>query len=246
MKYLKQITLSTILLLMTMLTACKKEDPADLVVNPRDYLTSEHYDKLNIEIIYFEGHSPNQTALDNLETFLENRLNKPDGVHFTKKEINGSNNNSYTVSDLEKLEEKERNLYPKDRELAASIIYTDAGYSTDTENSKTLGVAYGRSSMAIFEPTIDDFSGGIGQVSEANLQTAVLIHEFCHVLGLVNNGTPMAQDHEDANNPGHCDNDECLMYYASNSSSMTGFIFQESVPSIDDQCLDDLKANGGK
>lgn len=226
--------------------ACNKQDPIDLRLTPNDYLSDKHYDKLTVELLYVEGHAPNAQAVDNLEAFLNERLNKPKGIYFIERSIPATGNHSFSISDIEDVEKAERTQYRNKRNLAAFIFYTDAEYAGNEGDSKTLGVQYGPSSMALFEPTIDEYSGGLGQVSEEKLQSAVLIHEFCHVLGLVNNGTKMQQDHEDYNNPYHCDNEDCLMYYASNTGDMLGILIQGERPELDQQCIDDLRANGGK
>ena len=82
------------------------------------------------------------------------------------------------------------------------------------------------------------------EVSELELESAVLMHEFGHVLGLVNNGTPMTQNHEGES--GHCDNEDCLMFYAAETGDMLAILGGGSIPTLDEQCLDDLQANGGK
>ncbi|MEO9531566.1 MAG: membrane metalloprotease [Crocinitomicaceae bacterium] len=242
MKILKQIF--TIAFIGLALSACKKEDNLIFDIQPRHFLSDDTYKSLSIEIIAVEGHEPNSASLDNLEDFLNERLNKPKGISFTQKTIPSPENYSYSAEDLRLLEDQHRTQYAQNENLTAYIYYADAEYSENTDQSEVIGLAYGSTSMCIFEETVADNSGGFGQVSRNNLETAVLIHEFGHVLGLVNNGTPMTQNHESA--PGHCDNENCLMYYASETGSLTGFIGGDPMPELDAQCLADLKANGGK
>lgn len=226
-------------------SSCKKEGSL-FDIRPQHFLASGQYTKLQVEIVSVEGHEPHPTALNNLKDFLEARLNKPQGITFVQKTISSPNNYSFSAVDLRDLEKETRTSFAKKELLTAYIFYADQGYNEDTPSSTTLGVAYSSTSMCIFKDAIKDNSGGLGQVSEEILETAVLIHEFGHILGLVNNGTPMAQDHEDAQRPHHCDNENCLMYYASKSSDMLGFLGSGSIPQLDTQCLNDLKANGGK
>ena len=225
-------------------TACKKEDNYIFDIQLKHFLSSETYKSLSVEIIYVEDHEPSQPALDNLQEFLELRLNKPNGITFTQKSIASPENYSFTADDIRELEDKHRTQYAQNENLTAFIFYADEEYAGNTSQSKTIGLAYGSTSMCIFEKTVEENSGGLGQVSRNNLETAVLIHEFGHVLGLVNTGTPMVQNHESA--PGHSDNENCLMYYASETGSLTGFIGGDPMPELDDQCIADLQANGGK
>ena len=242
MKTLKNIFALTFLVLA--LSSCKKEDNYIFDIQPKHFLSEDTYKSLSVEILYVDGHEPNQAALDNLKEFLELRLNKSKGISFTQKSINSPNNYSYTADDLRDLEDKHRTQYAQNENLTAFIFYADEEYAGNTSQSKTIGLAYGSTSMCIFEKTVANNSGGLGQVSRKNLETAVLIHEFGHVLGLVNTGTPMVQNHESA--PGHCDNENCLMYYASETGSLTGFIGGDPMPELDSQCIEDLQANGGK
>jgi hypothetical protein len=226
------------------LTACKKEDNYIHDIQPKHFLSEDTYKSLTVEVIAVEGHEPNATALVNLESFLESRLNKSQGINITQKTIPSPENISFSANDLRSLEDKQRTQYTQNENLTAYIFYADQEYAGNTNESKVIGLAYGSTSMCIFEKTVDDNSGGLGQVSRKNLETSVLIHEFGHVLGLVNTGTSMVQNHEST--PGHCDNENCLMYYASETASLTGFLGGDPIPELYLQCLADLQANGGK
>ncbi len=73
--------------------------------------------------------------------------------------------------------------------------------------------------------------------------TTLLEHEFGHLMGLVDQGSPMQVNHKDAANGAHCDKPDCLMYY-NVEAGFTGTL--SAVPSLDANCIADLKANGGK
>ncbi len=88
--------------------------------------------------------------------------------------------------------------------------------------------------------------GGLAQPSRAAAETAVINHEFGHLLGLVNNGTPMIGDHQDEPHGKHCDNSKCLMYYAAETSDLLANLLTGAVPGLCVNCENDLKGNGGK
>jgi hypothetical protein len=94
--------------------------------------------------------------------------------------------------------------------------------------------------------TIANNSGGFSQPSRETVETTVLQHEFGHILGLVGNGTPTVQDHQDEANGAHCDVDTCLMYFAVRTSDFVNNLMGGNVPELDSQCIQDLQANGGK
>jgi hypothetical protein len=62
-------------------------------------------------------------------------------------------------------------------------------------------------------------------------------------MGLVDQGSPMQNDHKDAGSGAHCINPTCLMYHAVETTGIDG---TGTVPELDAQCAADLKANGGK
>ena len=240
---MKRITLLMVLGLVFGWSACKKEDSI-IDIQPKHFLSDKDFDQLIVEVVSVDGYGPNPDALDNLADLLNQRLKKPAGITFVQRTIEPTGNVSFTANDLRTLEDEVRTEYAEEDKLAGYIFYADAEYAENTESSKVLGVAYSSTAMCIFKETIQDHSGGLGEASELVLESAVLMHEFGHVLGLVNNGTPMTQDHEGES--GHCDNEDCLMYYAAETSDMLGILGGGSIPSLDDQCLDDLQANGGK
>lgn len=232
--------------------SCKKSStnspnaPALLTVSANDYLSATNYDKLIIQIQYVNGLQPSAGAVQDLKTFLSQRLNKPNGVEVTYSNINSPGKSVYTIDDIRSIESINRTVKHEGRTITAYILFLDGAYSQNNGNLKTLGIAYGGSSMVIFEKTIRDLSGGLGQPSESSVEVTVCEHEFGHVLGLVNNGTGMTTAHQDEPHGKHCSNTSCLMYYATETSDMISNLLGNNVPVLDANCINDLKANGGK
>ncbi len=78
------------------------------------------------------------------------------------------------------------------------------------------------------------------------LESISLMHEFGHLLGLVNIETPMQTEHLDEAHDKHCDNPNCLMYWKAETSNVLQMITPGSLPGLDAHCLEDLRANGEK
>ena len=185
-----------------------------------------------------EGYEPESEALDDaLSDFLHERLHK-DEITISFEAISAGNQDVYTSSDVRDLEEDHRNRYnEEDRdELNAYLLFLDGEY----ENSSVLGIAYWNTSMAIFQETVEDISGGIGEPSQDVVERTITKHEIGHLLGLVDNGTPMQTDHKDEGRGAHCDDDECLMYYAMTRDFLGDFLLGGSVPEFDEFCIEDL------
>lgn len=247
------------LLLLVLFLACQKEDPTpeneenekeDPVENSsitsNDFLSDASFDKLVVEIQYVSGYQPTGKAMENLKTFLEQVLKKPGGVSIVQNEIASPGNSVYSLQEIRDIEKANRTELAAGSTLAAYFFFADADYAGNSGDSKVLGIAYGSTSMVIFEKTIKEFSGGVTQPSASTVETTVINHEFGHVLGLVNNGSNMQTAHQDETHGKHCDNKDCLMYYTVGTSEIVSNIVGGNIPELDARCKDDLKANGGK
>lgn len=216
-------------------------------IKPNDFLSENTYNKLVIEMTYVQGYEPTAAAVNGLKTFLESLLNKSGGITITTSSIVSPGNTTYSLSDIKKIEKIYRTRFPEDKTLAAWFFFADSDYADNEEDSKVLGIAYGPTSMAIFRKTINEFSGSFGQPSTHVLEETVIEHEFGHILGLVDNGTGMVEDHLDTGHGHHCNNEDCLMYYTvEHSRGIIGFLSGGNIPALDSQCKQDLKNNGGK
>lgn len=251
-------TLSFILFIL--LSGCTDDEPIHIIDdNPggalnnkavgesaNDLLSSGKYRHLQVEVQYVVGFSPTQAALDNLQSFLGKRLNKPDGISFVYTSIPSPNKQSYSANDIANIENAHRSVFSRGDTLGVYFFFADGGYSEDSDNAKILGIAYKNTSMALFEKTIHNLSGGLNQPERSKLETVVLNHEFGHILGLVNVGTPMQAFHQDDAHGKHCDNSNCLMHYTVETGNVVTNLLGSSIPQLDENCIRDLQANGGK
>ena len=209
----------------------------------RDFLTAATYDRLVVEVQYVAGFQPNSAALQALQSFLAARLNKPQGIEVRLgAALQIAHKATYSDADVRALEKQYRTVYTTGTTLAAYLLYLDGAYAG---GSNVLGISYNNTSMAVFSEQINANTGGALQPSRTVVETTVAEHEFGHLLGLVNNGTAMQVEHQDEPNGQHCDNPNCLMYYAVRTTDFLSNLLN-GVPPLDQHCLDDLKANGGK
>jgi hypothetical protein len=211
---------------------------------PNDFLSARKYDSLVVEIEYVTGFQPSPISVDNLHTYLQGLLNKPKGIKMKVNPagINSPNKQSYTLDDVSAIEANIRSVPISGSTLSVFIFFADALYEPDVRQGRTLGTKYRSTSIVMFEKTIQRYAGHTGQPSIDRLETSVLMHEMGHIMGLVNLGTPMQTQHEDTANKGHCADKNCLMYWALDDVILSG----GSIPSLNQDCVNDLKANGGK
>jgi hypothetical protein len=258
--YIKRIlimkTTLKLFLILALFSTCKKSDsgytnnpgiPDNLHNRPvgasaNELLSSSKYTSVKVEVQYMTGYQPDAAALNHLQTILTDLVNKPAGLTIVTKEISAASNTTLSLDDVIQIEKNNRTAFTSGAQLALYVLYTNGNY---TDNN-VLGVAYKNTSVVLFGKKIQDNSGAIGQASRTKLVATVAEHELGHLLGLVDIGSPMQTNHKDAAHGNHCNNTACLMYYASETSDILGFLVTGNIPSFDANCLADLHANGGQ
>lgn len=262
---MKRILLVITVLVSLIYTSCKKQDvqasnlvpndPSNPVVpaslsnvnrplgaSANEILSASKYRSIKIELQYMAGTTPDQGAISNLVAFLQNLVNKPDGISVVTRQIPASSSGTLTVDQIKQVEKANRTIGSSGTELGIYLLYTN-GYSSEND---VIGMAYMNTSMVMFGKNITDHSSG---ATRTLIESAVMEHEFGHIMGLVNITSPMQVNHNDPAHPNHCNNSNCLMYWVINTS---GFMRQmvtarlTSIPTYDANCLADLHANGGK
>lgn len=214
-------------------------------ISANEFLSDSNFTELVIEIDYMPNYAPNARALDSLKVFLEQRLNKTSVTILEPTEIPSAGQNAYTANQVRDLESQHRDQFSEGETLTAYMIILGGRYS----QSNALGIAYYNTSNAFFGVAYDDATSGFGAPSRYQVESTSFRHEFGHLFGLVNidgSGTDMQTEHQDEQNGHHCDNENCLMYYAMERSDLIESFFSEEVPSLDANCIADLQANGGK
>src|SRR5688572_5919275 len=230
------------------LTSCSKDDddPENFNKNrslnkqsvgssANDLLSADNYQRVVVEIQYMQGFEPTSAAINNLKTFMEQRLNKPEGITIKQKQIPASGKASYTVDDIADIEGQHREEYTTPDQLAIYFLFADNPSASNTSSGKVLGQAYWNTSMVIYGKTVHELSGDLAQPSQATLETVILNHELCHILGLVNVGTPMVTNHQDsdASHGAHCNNTNCLMYWGVETDDVVKNLLGGNVPQLD-------------
>jgi predicted Zn-dependent protease len=212
-----------------------------------DLLSDTNFKKTIVEIGFIEDFKPTETALNNFKNFIQNSTNKSQGVEFITKEIPSTGKTVYTLDEVVALEKLHRTKYNSNTTIAVWVLFINGKSSKDTNSSSILGSAYWNTSFVIYEETIHGLSNSAFEPNRSLLESSVIHHEFGHILGLTNLGSNLQSDHEDAEHPKHCIEEDCLMYWAAESSQgINSLISGGKVPTLDAQCLADLKANGGK
>ncbi|MEL4306472.1 membrane metalloprotease [Joostella sp. CR20] len=212
-----------------------------------DFLSEENFTNLFIEVVYVEGFEPSEESLNNLVSFINQRCYKSEGIQISKRAIPSTGKSSYTVEEIDKLEKDVRIQYNSNKQLALFALFLNGSYNNGNEDAMVLGVAYRNTSFVIFEEEIHNFNNTITGSNLVLFESTVLRHEFCHLLGLVDLGSEMQTDHLDTENGHHCNVESCLMNHEIEFGFNLGNVASEAnIPQLDDHCLADLRANGGR
>ena len=226
----------------TGLPSINSENNKAVGASAHDLLSGAAYTSIKIEIQYMPGFQPDAGAVNNLISFLNILVNKPGGISVIQTQIPSAGNAVLSLNDIAGIEKNNRTVYTSGSQLGVYFLYTDGGYT----QSNVLGLAFRNTSLCILGKTIHDNSGSLGQASRTKLESTVIEHESGHIMGLVDLGSPMQTGHKDAAHGNHCNNSNCLMYYASETTDILGFLITGNIPPLDANCRADLTANGGK
>jgi hypothetical protein len=208
----------------------------------RELLDDREYKSLIVEIQYMKGFNPKQKTLDYLRKFLQTYLNKPKGIKIVLKEINSIEKDTLSKDEVLEIEKARRTRFVKDDQIAIYILFTDGIHP----GGKILGMAYRNTSAVVYGKAIEQHYAKAGKLTQQELETAVLLHEVAHLLGLVNKGSLPESQHTDSIHHDHCNNKKCLMYHSVETMNLSSILLKGNIPVFDSSCINDLIANGGK
>lgn len=249
----------SVLLIFFLTISCSEDDSAGNVLTNNNYpykqkvgysandmLSNKNFTDIFIEVMYVDGFKPSAETITNLKNFIAARTYKTN-IIVEERLITIAKKSIYSIEDIRSIEDANRSKFSVENQLAISALFLNGKSSNDTETTTILGTAYRNTSFVIFEETIQNTANNVLGPSKIILESTVILHEFCHLLGLVNFGTNMVSNHEDIEHSAHCISENCLMYYLmENGKSLPNSIKTEKIPQLDANCINDLRANGGK
>ena len=178
-----------------------------------EILRANEYSSIHLEINYVTGNSPDSDALNLLKQRIKEVTDKST-VTISQSSF-GSTQNSYTLEEILEIENEERSRFKSGNTFVIHILYLNGEYK---DNDQTLGLAYSGTSFVMFKEKIEDAAFLL--ISAKDIEKSVIVHEFGHLLGLVNNGYQSPHDHEDPQHPHHSNNEDSVMYWAIESQDI--------------------------
>jgi hypothetical protein len=122
---------------------------------------------------------------------------------------------SWTIADIDSLNShyKQKN---SSQEEAHFYLYFLNGYFNDETNDhpEIIGLNInGTPIIAIFKDVIKNSGISPSGPIPKYVEQSTMVHELGHALGFVNNGVPMALNHQDKEHGTHTTNKDCVMYW---------------------------------
>jgi len=176
---------------------------------------------LKVEVLYANGTSPTLSALGVLEQRIRTYSLNGDirDIDFSMRMFEPEYS-TYYFSNLKAVEDDYRMYENTENQSALFIMYCNGRYA----RAEAVGYAYGDSSYAIFQETIIDYlEGNTVPVSLHSFEASILVHEWGHIIGLVNIGYESnVPGHHDASHPFHSTSPKSVMHYAVEFIGITG------------------------
>ncbi len=244
-------------------SGCKKDDDSEQVVEDdplaenrkalgesgEDMLSSDIYKSMTVELVFSEDYRPTAEALDNLRSFLNDRVNKPQGINFVETVVAEQPNDPFDITEIREIEDRLRTRYTEGDNIAVYVFFSNGSSTNDTDTRVTLGTAYRNTSIVIYERTLKVITED-DPILLPRIESVTLQHEFGHMLGLTNIlDDDIHNNHEDPNSSNHCFVEDCLMYFEATNvtrARLERMMSLGGIPELDPLCIEDLRAKGGK
>jgi len=220
-----------------------------------EYLEPQPKTSIRLEVDHVAGLAPNQDVIDGLTARL-GFLAKPITVDL-QASLSSSDDGGWSFAELEALEAKSYNGPSQANEAVIHVMFVDGHYAQSATSNDVLGVAWANRTVVLFADTLKntctpDSSDDLkrrGLVEKACNATVIgtWLHELGHVIGLVNDGLDMVENHEDPDHPKHDADPSSIMYWqfdvAGIFDQVKGKVLadEDPVPSFSAACLADIE-----
>ncbi len=201
-------------------------------------LRDDSYKEMVIEIDHAPGYNPETSTVNLLKQRLGQVCDKPDGIRIELTEVTFAESETWTAGKVRDIAHETMDSPPQTSVLRWHVIMPQGKYSDDS----VLGVAVDASTIALFPDSIEDATSIFNpRISAEDIENSVMVHEFGHLLGLVNLVYTSPADHEDSEHPGHSNNEDSVMYWAVETVTISAFFSGDLPTEFDQDDLDDLE-----
>lgn len=254
-------------LLISLLVACGKTQTTDstVIVDKQSQanlkVLFQSMGSLEFEVVYEAGAEPyvgtrlnGKPYWELLETNVKAIFSEREGQYVLNipkelnqmREIPDQARTGWSIDDLLQLERSYRQTVNSGSLGSVFVAFVEGYMIQDgAQNPNIIGVNIaGTTMIAVFKDVITNSASG---ASAKFMEQSTLVHEFGHVVGLVNGGVAMSTDHQDHEHGHHCNNDKCVMFWKNEGKGellafVQNFMLTGNTVMFDQNCLDDTKA----
>lgn len=214
------------------------------------YLRSDPAPGVVIEVDDATGGTLSEEVWNTFLADVQALVDAPDGVAITTTPLDEAGR-AWSRTALRDLADATADAEPTGRIHLHVMVLPGA----HEEGAAVLGAAWDHHHIAVFADAVDEACRDDAPTtwSPTRLQrvcdvtaTGLLLHELGHILGLVDDGTPMVVDHEDPEHPHHDLRPGCAMYWAYDgvglAEELHGREDPTDRPGLCDESLADLAA----
>lgn len=223
---------------------------------PKDFLTDE-YANWVIEVDYSSGARPSDALLRFVKDRLTPLVHKQTVEFRLGDSLDAGSGTTWEDGDLQAFAAQHKGEKDTRDTITTHLLFLSGHSAHDDGDSRVLGVTFGHDLIVIFSDSVkgacDTGIPGLPSLgcSPDPYFRAVTMHEFGHLIGLVNNGVPMVRNHEATScgsNPDshHSTNEDSVMYCQVETSSIVAIFGANPPTDFDRDDKDDLRAAGGR
>ena len=158
------------------------------------------------------------------------------------------NKDSWTISEIKQTIETSSKKSSSASHAVIKVLFVK-GHFKDDEGIKdrVIGINItGTPYIVIFKDVVENMGTRTDDKTAKFSEQSTLIHEFGHVIGLVNNGVAQVVDHQDKDHGAHCKNTDCVMNWKNEGSTeminyIQNYFSSGNEVMFGSQCLDDVK-----
>ncbi len=220
-----------------------------VALRPRDYIRSDSFPSLLIEVDHAKGLAPRAGVEDAVGDTLAELLDKPGGIHIRADgEVPASDDGVWSLEELAALVSNHYDKKPEANALSIYTLWLDGQYA----DPNVLGVAWANQYIALFAERIARMcTVALAPLEESFCRAAehaVWSHELGHVIGLVDNGIPLQSQHADPAHEAHDRDESCIMHYAYEGEGLVDVLLpmvaedESALAEFDAACKQDVVA----
>ncbi len=195
--------------------------------------------KLVVEVDVQSGVRVSQAAMDHLVGRMRAYVDKPGGVVVSGGNTFSSDRTQWSSAQLREIASQNRDTRSGGDTVSVYVLYVEGEFIANGQSTNAIGVAHNASEFAVFPDKWAGLGGLLG--SDSAIERAVLVHEWGHLLGLVNIGYTSEIDHEDPEHKGHSRNQGSAMYWAIESTLISQVFSGPPPDDFDDADRADLE-----